>query len=251
MATRLSRGRAAAGLAVLLLLLSTPLWGAAALRRVDAFQVRRVEISGLRLLAPHEALAASGVRAGQNVWDEPDAWLAALQAHPVVESAEIERRLPGTLRIRVREKQPVALLETPVLRPVTAAGELLPAAPAGSAVDLPLLRVASGARRDSAAAIPVPLLAELERYGRLDPELVGRVSEVRAEGAGVVRVALSRPRADVLLPSGAGAAQLQRLGVLLREVERRALDAGQPRGPRLLIDLRYADQIVLRVPNSV
>jgi cell division protein FtsQ len=241
---------AAASAVLLLAALSAPYWGPAALRRVDAFQVRRVEISGLQLLAPHEVFAASGVRGDQNVWDDHAAWLDALRAHPIIDEVEIERRLPATLRIRVREKRPVALVETPVLRAMTASGELMPIDPAGRSIDLPLLRDAAPASADSAGeARNRALLGALERFGRLDPEFVGRVSELRAEQSGVIRVSLSRPRADVLVPIGAERIQLQRLLMLLQALEQRAADPPLP--APLLIDLRFDDQIVLRAANSV
>src|SRR5690606_25338782 len=120
--------------------LSAPFWGPAALRRVGWFEVRRVEVSGTRLLAPHLVLAASGIRSGQSVWDDPQAWEEALRAHPAIADARVVRRLPQTLRVRVEEKRPVAFVEAGSLRPATASGEILPVDPARTPVDLPIVR---------------------------------------------------------------------------------------------------------------
>ena len=229
---------------------ASPLWAPPLLVRIDWFRAERVEVSGTRLLAPHEALAASGIRLGVNVWTDPAAWEAALRRHPVVAEATVERRLPRTLRIRVVEKAPAALVEAPTLRPVTAAGELLPVDPGRVRLDLPLLRAGRvedeeriGDERTRAA------LAEAGRLAELDPELMARVSELRAGPDGGVRLTLSAPRAEVLLPAGAGDARLAVLHAALGDVERRlagADTAGAPRR-RAQVDLRWADQVVVRV----
>ncbi|HEX5727477.1 MAG TPA: FtsQ-type POTRA domain-containing protein, partial [Longimicrobiaceae bacterium] len=183
---------------------AAPLWAPPLLRRVEWFAARRVEVSGTHLLAPHEALAASGVRIGMNVWTDPEAWEAALRRHPAVADAEVTRRLPATLRIRVEEKRPAALVEAGTLRPATAAGEVLPVDPARVRVDLPLLRAPAGPGRTRA-------LAETGRLAELDPALLARVSEVRPAAGGALRLTLSAPAAEVLVPAGADGASLARL----------------------------------------
>ncbi len=226
-------------------------WGPPLLRRVPWFTVERVEVSGARLLAPHEVLAASGIHAGQNVWDDPAGWTASLRAHPVVADAEVSRNLPGTLRIRIEERRPVALLDAGTLRPATATGQLLPVDPARAAVDLPLVRPAHASPGDSVGPDARAMLAEIGRLDQLDPELAARVSEVRTAPAGDLMLVLSRPAAEVLLPRGAGSARLGQLHAVVRDVERRSAAAtGAPeRGAEaelVRIDLRFRDQIVVR-----
>src|SRR5690606_612129 len=41
------------------------------LRRMEAFRVQRVEVLGTRYLAPHDALAASGIADTSSVFDDP------------------------------------------------------------------------------------------------------------------------------------------------------------------------------------
>jgi cell division protein FtsA len=161
-------------------------WGPPLLREVPWFDASRIEVAGARLLAPHEVVSASGVRIGASIWTDPAAWEAALRRHPVVADATVERRLPSTLRIRVREKRPVALVAAGTLRPATAAGELLPVDPVRVPVDLPL----AGAAPDTATRVADPavlrLLAEAARLAGADPVLMARVSELAAgpEGLG-------------------------------------------------------------------
>jgi cell division protein FtsQ len=225
--------------------LSAPLWGPRVLARTPWFRVQRVEVAGVHLLAPHEALAASGIRVGESVWSDPAGWEARLARHPVVAEARVTRRLPGTLRIGVREKEPVGLVEAGALRPVTARGELLPADPARVAVDLPLIRIPLS--RGGVAPRDRALLAEVERLGQLDAGLLARVSEVRWSGRDLL-LTLSAPDARVLVPAGAGTDRLRRLRAALAEVEGRLAARADGAGP-VRIDLRFQDQVVVRFPS--
>lgn len=225
--------------------LSAPFWGPAALRRVGWFEVRRVEVSGTRLLAPHLVLAASGIRSGQSVWDDPQAWEEALRAHPAIADARVVRRLPQTLRVRVEEKRPVAFVEAGSLRPATASGEILPVDPARTPMDLPIVRGtwSDTARQRSARG----LLSEMGRLGELDPGLLSEVSEVRAGEKGPEVLILSHRFGEIVLPAGIGSARLAELRAVLGDLERRLpADASDPAAR---VDLRYRDQIVVRLPS--
>ena len=228
---------------------TSPRWAPPVLRKIGFFSAERVEVSGTRLLAPHEVIAASGVRIGVNVWTDPAAWEAALRRHPVVADAEVTRRLPGTLRIRVTEKRPAALVNAGILRPVTAEGEILPVDAARAQVDLPLLqaRVKRESRRVDDRKTRAAL-AEAGRLTDLDPALMARVSEVRAGRDGEMRLLLSSPAAEVIVPAGVDEPRLVRLRVALDDVARRmtgdTLIAGRAR-----LDARFEDQIVVHLPG--
>ena len=224
---------------------SSPRWAPPLLARIPWFAAERVEVTGARLLAPHEVLAASGVRIGVSVWTDPAAWEAALARHPVVASARVTRRLPKTLRIRVVEKTPAALVQAGTLRPATADGEVLPVDPARAAVDLPLLqgRVKEDRASRVTDAAARAALAETARLAALDPALMARVSEVRPAGKSDVRLTLAA--ADVLLRAGADEPALGRLRAALDDVARRAA-ADTARQGRPVIDARFDDQVVVR-----
>lgn len=220
---------------------SSPFWGPPALRHVPWFAADRVEVAGARLLAPHEVVHASGVRIGVNVWTDPAAWEAALERHPVVASATVERRLPSTLRIRIVEKRPVAFLGG-TLRPATGTGEILPVDPARVPVDLPI----AGTAPDTASRVrdraTLALLAEAARLADADPMLMARVSEVRLGRDGATRLVMAAPRAEVLLAAGAAEPRLSQLRATLADVDRRLAEGG-----RAVVDARFADQVVVRL----
>lgn len=213
------------------------------LREMRYFEVRAVEVSGIQLLAPHEVLRAAAIREGQTVWDDPAGWERALESHPAIESARVSRRFPRTLRIRVEEKRAVAYVEEGSLTPVTGAGERLPIDPTRAPANLPIARAADGGE------VPVRVLLEAERLATLDPGLISDVSEIHARDAEGGSLLLRHRRAEVLLPAGAAAARLAELRVVLADLDRRRAPGDAEGVAR--VDLRFAEQVVVRLPPSV
>ena len=221
------------------------------MRRVPQFAVARVEVSGISLLSAAEVIAAAGIQRGQNVWSEPKQWEVPLRRHPLIMHADVSRDLFTGLRVHVEEERPVALVAAEVLRPTTAAGELLPVNPARLALDLPIVQgVAISAahsrlreRRDR------QLLTELGRLSNLDPALVARVSEVRASAEGDLLLTLTRPAAHLILPAGADPLLLLQLRAVVTDLERRAASGTAPdsAAPVPLVDFRFGGQAVLRL----
>lgn len=224
------------------------LYGPAALRGIDWFDVRTVEVSGTRLLAPHEVLAVAGISSGQSLWDDRETWERPLREHPAIASARVTRRIPGTLRVRVEEKHPVAYVEAGTLRLATAGGELLPVDPTRRPVDLPIVRAEWGDPEQ--VAVARRLLALAGRLEALDPALLARVSEIRAtrRGGGAVLV---HPLGEIVVAPDADAARLAELRAVIADLERRAAANRQVAPSGVRVDLRYDDQVVVRFPSSV
>jgi cell division protein FtsQ len=225
-----------------------PWWGPPAGRRIAWFAADRVEVAGARLLPPAEVLQASGVRVGTNVWADPAPFVLALRRHPAVASAEVVRVWPRSLRIRIVEKTPAALVQSGVLRPATADGEVLQVDAARAGVDLPLFtaRVRVDGHHRITDADARATLAETARLSELEPALMARVSEVRPLSRTETRLVLSRPAADVLVRDGIGPAALVRLRAALDDVAARAAADTTPQTARTVVDARFDDQIVVR-----
>ena len=66
-----------------------------ALRRMDTFSVRKVEVRGTRYLAPHEALKASRITRSSNIFDDFRPWRDSLERHPLIVSARIRALMAG------------------------------------------------------------------------------------------------------------------------------------------------------------
>jgi cell division septal protein FtsQ len=109
------------------------------LRRLEFFRIRRVEIAGLQYLPPAKVTAALELDSRSSVFDDLAGAARRLRAVPGIESAELRRRLPGTLEIVLEEAVPVALApRTSGMALLDSSGKVLPFDPAASAPDLPV-----------------------------------------------------------------------------------------------------------------
>lgn len=75
------------------------------------FTITEIHIEGLESIARKDAEQGMGVREGMNIWKvSPPEISSRLEEMPRVKTAEVERSLPGELRIAIIEKKPLALV---------------------------------------------------------------------------------------------------------------------------------------------
>ena len=214
-----------------------------ALATMEAFRVTEVEIHGLRYLTRSDVLETMHIEPESSVWGDLDSWAEALQAHPLVRTARVERRIPNGLVISIGERVPVALVSTPTVEPVDREGVRLPLDPAEHRFDLPLVDLlrapAAGSRLLPGKARQ--LVAEVARLMSFDTAFLQMVSEVRwGERRSIVARGID-PEVEFLLLFGASPDRLREgLNALAHAVS----DA--PGELPEVIDLRFADQIVVR-----
>jgi POTRA domain, FtsQ-type len=217
-------------------------------RRMDAFRVKRVEVTGSRFMTPEAALAATGISDSSSVFDDPEAWIERLRAERLIADARVEQRLPGTVRIELVEAQPIALVRTPELRPVDARGRLLPIALAGELLDAPIVAERAKFGADSMAdSMTVRLIGGLLDVRALDAPLADRISEVGWAGGGGLRFVLQQPdNAELLLPEHPEGRVLHEVALALEHLrmDRRDTTDRNTAFDRLArIDARYADEL--------
>ncbi len=234
------------------ILLATVLLGAAwtwggrvpeALAVMEAFRVTEVEIRGLRYLSRSDVLEAIRVGPETSVWGDLDSWAAALRAHPLVRTVEVERRIPNTLVITVGERVPVALVSTPTIEPVDKEGIRLPLDPAEHRFDLPLVDVG---RAPAAGSRLLPgqareLVAEVARLMSIDTAFLQMVSEVRWGERRTIVARWIEPDVEFLLPLGVSQDRLREALNALAHAASNTSGAVPE-----VIDLRFADQVVVR-----
>jgi cell division protein FtsQ len=238
------RWKAILGLSVLAIMIgvvgASPWWLPRALSRLAHFRVRRVEIDGARYAPPSELLARLHVDTSWSVWADLRPLAQRVERHPLVARARVERHLPGTLRVVVTERAPVAMTPTRDGVAVLAAdGRALPIDPSRvggvdvpvvSAPDTAVLRVLDALRRDAPAMFA--RISEARRVSRDELRLLVTPDAHATAGQApfVVRVApdVALNRFAELLP-------------VETDLARRRVRVAE-------IDLRYRDQVIARLP---
>ncbi len=223
------------------------------LRRLEAFRVTQVEVTGTRYLEPYDAMMASRIGPRSSVFDDPTPWRDSLRAHPLVADAHVARRPPGTVRIHVIEADPVALARTPALRPVDVRGRVLPIDPAAGELDLPVLATpVERSEEGHADARSVRTLQGLVALRSIEPTIWAWVSEAHA-GDAHMRLILRWPRnAELLLGLPVDAGRLDEIRLVLADLAAAgdgSLAGAEAAGARLArlqrIDARFQDQVVV------
>ena len=197
------------------------------LRELDVFRLRRIELVGVRHLAPDAVIGA--LRLGSDASVFADRGLLADRVRGIggVVDARVERRLPAALMIVVREVEPVALVPGPRgVQVVDGRGRTLPFDPARSGLDLPIARNA-----DSGVA------AVLAMVRSVDPALFRDVLSARATERGDVALELESRR--LLFRRDAGPEDIRAVVLVAQDLTAR-------KRPYAELDARFAGQVVVR-----
>ena len=222
---RLRRGAYALGA---LIVLASPWWGRLIASKLSFFRVRRVEIVGVRYLAPSDILARLRVDTTRSVWDDPTPLEQRVAAHPQVGTVSIRRKLPGTLVVSVVENMPIAMVSTERgFLVFDERGRQLPLDPSKVPVNLPI-----AARRDTA------LFRLLARVRAERPRMFARVSEVARVGDREVLIQFES------LPVRA---MLDVTPDRLAEIFPVEADLAKRQARVAELDLRFRDQVIARL----
>ena len=109
--------------------------------QMDYFAARGIDIVGNRRLAEQEILRQAGLRPGINIFSV-NLFLARkrLQAHPWVASANVVRRMPDGLTIRITEHIPLALIDLGRTFILNTKGEIFEEKAPSPGLHLPVVR---------------------------------------------------------------------------------------------------------------
>jgi len=212
------------GILALVLLVAAGAGGRLLLKKLAFFSVRRIELTGARYLSAAQVASALNLPPRASIFDATDPLARRVAALPGVLEAKISRRLPGALRVSVREAEPVALADRGGrLVLLDAAGGVLPFDPTTPAADLPL------AEPDSAV---VALLARLKED---DADLFARVQRAQRFRQDV---ALELEAGRLLFRAGASSDEIRDLSTVVELLGRqgrawRELDGRYP--PRVIV----------------
>lgn len=215
---------AAASMTVMVMWMAAPL----ALRRLAFFRVRQVELVGIRYLDADAVLATLRLSPRASVFDDTKPLAERLRGLDGVADASVVRRPPGSLKVIVREIEPVALVANGrgALTPVDAEGRQMPFDLA--TLDLPVVQVADSG-----------VVAVLARVQAFDPALFQAIDAARRTQAQRGDVLLELGAHRVLLNRDAGPEVIQAVVLVARDLAAKAR-------PYAELDARFAGQIVVR-----
>jgi len=211
------------------IVVGAPWWGPQSLAQLDYFHARRVIFEGVRYARPTELVARLKVDTLQSVWQPLEPLAERVGAHPMVASVVVERQLPGTLLIRVVEREPVAYVpRRGRLEPADATGRPLPIDPVRYPLDVPVV-----ASSDSS------LLHLLDGLRKDAPRLYARVSH--GERAGTEEMRFKLGGVTVRTTTDVTVARFRDILPVEADLARNHLRAVE-------LDLRFRDQVIARQP---
>jgi cell division protein FtsQ len=112
----------------------------------EAFAIREIRFQGLAHATEQELLQRSGLKLGDNLFRADLAKAGrAMQAHPWISSARLDRRLPGQVVVSVVEHRAAALVQLGGLYLLDEEGRLFKRAAPEDGLDLPIV---TGLSRD-------------------------------------------------------------------------------------------------------
>jgi cell division protein FtsQ len=156
--------------------------------------------------------------------------------------AVVERDLPGTLRIHVTERIPVAFVQTRTgLRPADATGALLPIDPVVFPLDMPVIATADSA-----------LLSVLDGLRQSAATIYARVTEARRDGNDALRFVLTAGAIGAAGPSMMHALIVRTTPDVtvarFRDILPVEADLARNHLRAVELDLRFKDQVIARQP---
>jgi cell division septal protein FtsQ len=208
--------------------------------------VTEIRVEGVRYLDTERVKRVAGLAEGDDLFSVPlERARQALLLDSRVAAAEVRRRLPRGLRVRIQEREPVLLVHHGVPWELDSAGVLLAPLERGVVADVPLLvgprfeRVPAGMHLGGTEVERG--LAWIRALSERELQLDGQISEVNvaAEGStGLVLMNGTRVVAPAWPPS---VRRLSALRVVLADLERKGVTADE-------VDLRFDHQVIVRPP---
>jgi cell division protein FtsQ len=152
----------------------------------NLLRVKEIRFEGLSRATEAGLLELSPVQLGDHLlFVDGAAMEAALERHPWIASAEVRKRFPRTVEVRVVERHPAALVDLAGLYLVDDRGELFKRAAPGDGLDLPVVsgidREAWVERREESEQLLTAALALLSRWSARGLEARAPISELHVD----------------------------------------------------------------------
>ncbi|MCB9464802.1 MAG: FtsQ-type POTRA domain-containing protein [Candidatus Eisenbacteria bacterium] len=216
----------------------SPLWTA-----------QNVRVVGNRAVESEPVLSALGIEPGVSWWHAFTADQdAVLDAYPRVDDVAIRYHFPRGLVVRVSERTPMFRWLGEPARVVAEDGTLLAAVASLDPSDLPCLSAPGIDPGLPGRTLELPgsgdYWEQLQRVRNENTQLWTQISQVQYEGERRFRVFFRDPKRVVLWDPYLNAHLWSRIPLVLGDLAERGL------GTDAVLDLRFRDRIVVRVPEE-
>jgi cell division protein FtsQ len=234
-------------LAGLVLLAGVVLWSkqktTALLQDVAGLKLGKVSVAGNRYLSDEEITKALGLAEGENMFKlDLEQATERIKKLDWVERVFIERRLPSSLLVSIRERKPVALLDNGTLYGVDGEGRVLSPSTALLNEDLPLISgVTMGPDAAGTTRMAETLKPALDFFAflkRKDGVLAADVSEVNLSDRDSLKVTFIDGIQAAFDPP-VTETQLRRMTLVLSDLNQKEKRAGT-------MDFRYRDMVLVK-----
>jgi cell division protein FtsQ len=216
-----------------------------------SFRVNQIEVKGNELLSTRLVEKQSQIRTGVSIWDvDLKQATNLIKQNPLVEKAVVSRRFPGTIRVEIEEKKPVALVSAKgKVFCLDEHGTVMPTVP-GRAYDFPMISGLPQADIIFDKKLEGPLvergLVFLSMARKESPELLARISELMFKGPDGLTLYLAPNAVPVWIGKGDVAWKIRCLDSL---IDRLGQEKRWP-GVRY-INLRFDNQIIVGMEKPV
>ncbi|WP_168211034.1 cell division protein FtsQ/DivIB [Persicimonas caeni] len=195
------------------------------------FQLQEVEVEGLHNVDEDALLESAGLLIGLNIFDvDLERADRAIEAHPWIKSAEVERRLPDQVSVRVSEEEPIALLIDERYHLVDTDAVAFKALESSDPVDelmaLPLvtgMEVAS-LEEPEGRALFLEAMDVVQMYGELGLTNWEPLSEIHVDSVLGLTLVTADTGVEIRLGRGRYRERLERLAVVQRSIVQRAME---------------------------
>jgi len=144
--------------------------------------VRHLSVSGALRAQPREIIRLAGIEEGQNIFSFSSSEVEKkIGENPWVLEASVKRKLPGTVRILVEERRPVAIVKTKGLFVMDSLGTVFKKLTPADRLDLPIVTGLGGASDEHKSAIITDFLRLFSILDNRNGFNIGNVSEVHCD----------------------------------------------------------------------
>lgn len=218
-------------------------------RSASAFAIGEIIIEGNAELEDIDVRRAAGLEIGSNIFEfSSETARNYLLRHPWIEDASVVRKLPGSIRIDIVEREPVALVALDKLYLVSHDGSVFKRLGVDDPVDLPVITgIASEPFYDDLdyrTAILLRSMAVLQDYEGAGLAKQEPVSEIHFEGVTGIELFVGHDGMNVRLGNGQHRQKLRRLRQVL---ERLAREKTRP-SYVYLDNVRSPERVTVRLP---